>query len=470
MSDDHKPDEDREETAEPEGDGPDSGPPVAEGAPTPNGGEAGAEPPATPPSDGDAPKAGGDGGSGGSDDDGGGSSGDGSGGDGGSGGGDDDGGGDKDWDDLSQPAGGHREPAQVGAAWGRPFARVDAVWVRFEARLCAVVLILEILALSLWVGLKGLSDPADSGSNAGIVFRALTGALVLGMAAYFGLHKQRMPVRRVASVAGVAIGLYIAKFWTNLGVEWASNLLNWYQQASSLTLFGGLRGVGTRLTLLLALLGGSLATASGKHITIDVITRFLRPKARLPIVVFGWVVSSVICFTAAWGFFDHISIENFEAKAEATASEKFGKVGEGIGENFFIARKQLLLDFKTLPHVLNGEPYYDWLSGKEWNAWVDEQGFAERYGKEKMAPLKIPEDAKRSPIIVVPEKGEPRGELINAFNLVVPFGLLIIAIRFLLLCILAISGHMVVDPEAHIEGSDIKKKPKVDEDVLGGQI
>ena len=59
---------------------------------------------------------------------------------------------------------------------------------------------------------------------------------------------------------------------------------------------------------------------------------------------------------------------------------------------------------------------------------------------------------------MVPEKGEPRGELIHTFNLVFPIGLLIIALRFILLSLLAISGHMVIDPEAHIEGADIKTK------------
>ena len=62
------------------------------------------------------------------------------------------------------------------------------------------------------------------------------------------------------------------------------------------------------------------------------------------------------------------------------------------------------------------------------------------------------------PIVVVPERGEPRGELINAANLVFPIGLLIIAIRFVLLSLLAISGHSSVDPEAHVEGSDIQRK------------
>jgi len=61
---------------------------------------------------------------------------------------------------------------------------------------------------------------------------------------------------------GVFLGFALAKLWT-LRVDYASNLLNWYQQASFLTC-SRLRGVGTRLTMLLALIGGSLATARGR--------------------------------------------------------------------------------------------------------------------------------------------------------------------------------------------------------------
>lgn len=340
-------------------------------------------------------------------------------------------------------------PARKAAAWGRPFVRADAAWTKWEMWLCAVVVILEVLVLSLWVGLKGLSTAAEGSSKAGLVFRALSGALAFGLAAHFALKKQPTQVRSGATVAASVVGLLLAKTWGNVGVEWASNLLNWYQQASFLTLLGGLRGVGTRLTLLLTLLGGSLATAAGKHITIDLLTRYLRPKHRLPVVITGWVGAAAIVGIASWGFFDHIAIDEFDAKAEATAGEKISTVTEKLGEHFFVARKQLALDFKTLPHVVKGERYSEWMDANEWNSWVDSAGFAERYGKDKAELLKISGDMKKTPIVVVPEKGEPRGELVKAANLVFPIGLLIIALRFLLLCLLALSGHKSVDSEAH---------------------
>ncbi len=343
-----------------------------------------------------------------------------------------------------------------GAAWGRPFARVDHLWTRWEAWLCAAVLLTEVIVMSLWVALKGLSTPPDAG-NAGLVFRALFGAIVLGLAAFFATKKSGQQTQRFATVGAVLVGLFAAKLWQNVGIDWSTNLLNWYQQASALTLVGGLRGVGTRLTLLLALLGGSLATASGKHITIDLVTRFVSSRVRLPMVVTGWVGSAVICGAASWGFFDHIAIEDFGAKADAPASAKFSAVKSVMSEDFFIARKQASLDLKSFPRVVKGERYSEWLSGKEWNAWLDDSGFAERYGKEKVEAIKMRDETlKRSPIVVVPERGEPRGELIKAANLVFPIGLLIMALRFLLLSVLAISGHLSVEPE--VEGSDLKQR------------
>jgi hypothetical protein len=61
--------------------------------------------------------------------------------------------------------------------------------------------------------------------------------------------------------------------------------------------------------------------------------------------------------------------------------------------------------------------------------------------------LKIPDEETRAPLIVIPGRGEPRGELINAANLVFPIGLLVIAIRFLVRSLLALSGHVSVDPD-----------------------
>ena len=342
------------------------------------------------------------------------------------------------------------------AAWGLPFVRIDSGWTKWEVFLCTTVLVLEVLVLSLWVGLKGLSTSSDGASNAGIVFRMLSGALVLGSVGFLATRKQKKSLQRIASISGVVIGIATAKYWGNVGVEWASNMLNWFQQASTLTLFGGLRGFGTRLTLVLALLGGSLATASGKHINIALVTRFLRPKARLYVVVFGWLSTAFICGVAGWGFFDHIAIDDFDAKADARPSEKFSAVTTGMGEHAFMLRKQVALDLKALPHVVKGERYAEWLGHEEWNDWIRTSGFVERYGEEKAKLLEITPDMKRSPIVVIPEKGEPRGELVKTANLAFPFGLFVLVFRFVLLSLLALSGHFSVNFESTAD--EIKRR------------
>ena len=346
-----------------------------------------------------------------------------------------------------------------GQAWAKPLVAIDKVWTRFDVWLCTLIVILEVTSLALWVSLKGLSTGPGS-SAAGIVFRALTGATVFGTIAYVALYRQTIFVRRLGAVIGVALGFILAKAWARVGVDYASNWLNWYQQASTLTLVGGLRGVATRLTLLLALIGGSLATAAGKHITIDLVTRYVTSRVRVWMAVTVWLLSSVICAFGSWGFFDHIAIENFHSSADAPASQKIATVGHGLSEYAFAARKQIALDFRTLPRVIKGEVYTHWLTGTEWNEFLESSGFVERYGKDKVELIKIPPESTRSPIVTIPEKGEPRGALTDAANLVFPIGLLIISLRFLLLSLLTISGHMKVDPEAHFElGSSHRPDP-----------
>ncbi len=344
--------------------------------------------------------------------------------------------------------GAHREPEKKGAPWALPLVRLDTAWTRFETWLAVLALALEILSMSLWVFLKGFSTPPGGESSAGIVFRSLVGAIALGMLAHFGLRKQSEALRRNLTLAAVFLGLAIGKTWANFGVGYTSNLLNWYNQACFLTLLGGLRGVGTRLTLLLALVGGSLATAKGKHIIIDIATRFVSYRPRVAMVIVGWLVSALVSGAAAWGFFDHIAIESFGANADARAGAKVSRVIQQLGEDFFIARKQIELDFKSAPHILiRGQAYADWLKGKEWNAWLETSGLVQRYGQEQADSLKIPDDESRAPLIVIPGRGEPRGELINAANLVFPIGLLIIAIRFVVRSILVLTGHASVDPD-----------------------
>ncbi len=228
--------------------------------------------------------------------------------------------------------------AHVGAAWVQPLVRFDAWWTKWEARLTAGVLGAEIVALVTWVGLKGMSAEYQPSTNAadaeapvdvsGIIFRAIVSALVLGLGAHFALRpadatKRKTDLRyQVGVSAAVILGLVCGRFWANAGVDYFSNALNWLQGASTLTLLGGLRGLATRLTLWLALLGGSLATAQGKHINVDVVMRFLTPKMRLPVALIGWLAAALVCLSGAWGFVDHLAIAEYKLSMNSSSSER----------------------------------------------------------------------------------------------------------------------------------------------------
>ncbi len=341
------------------------------------------------------------------------------------------------------------------AAWGDPLHRFSEAWTRFEIRLCAAVLIAEIVALCAWVLLKGLAEPAGSESPAGVIVRATVGAVVLGLGTYWLVRKRNPTLIRYATAGAILLGLLTAKAWDGVGSVYFSNLLNWLQDASSLTLIGGLRGLGTRLTVWLAMLGGSLAAASGKHIHIDVVRKFLPERLRMPTTMLAWSAAAAVCFTAAWGFTDHIAIGSYHVDRGAPASEKVAAIGHHASEGFFVLRKQVALDASTIPVVVAGKPYDSWLTNAMWNERVRNAGWEKHFTQEQVDSLQMPPetaDQKRIPVVVVPGSTHT-GLLVHLLNLVFPFGFVVIGLRFLLRALLAVSGHVKEDevelPEAH---------------------
>src|ERR1700742_2114409 len=90
----------------------------------------------------------------------------------------------------------HVPPPMKGAKWAEPILKADVIWTQFETWLAVLALSLEILSMWLWVFLKGFSTRTGGENAAGIVFRSVVGATVLGMTAYFGLKKQSLTLRR----------------------------------------------------------------------------------------------------------------------------------------------------------------------------------------------------------------------------------------------------------------------------------
>jgi TRAP-type C4-dicarboxylate transport system permease small subunit len=364
--------------------------------------------------------------------------------------------------------------------WGEPLLKLDKVWTSLETRLCVWVLLAEIGALCFWITLKGLSSEYSpgGGDTSGLVFRSLITSVLLG----FIVHKATKPkdastgqVDRHAWFVTIAVlvGLLLGRAWVKVGVEYTSNLLNWLQNASLLMLVGGLRGLGTRFTLWLALLGASIATAKGKHINVDVVMRFLTPKLRVPVAVLGWLSAAAMCVAGVVGFADHIAIESFKAPAtlpcegdatkdcDVPSGKKFDLVMHSINNDFFIMGRQISLDLRTFPRVLVGTKYDGWMKAGDWNDWLNGADWKSHYKPEDVENLVMPADqpdAVRSPNVNVPGGMEQaRGLLIRELNFVFPFGLLMIALRFILRSLLAISGHVRVDPDAAHEEEEVEE-------------
>ncbi|MFT3773057.1 MAG: TRAP transporter small permease subunit [Minicystis sp.] len=363
------------------------------------------------------------------------------------------------------PAPAHAAPK--GAAWAQPIARFEERWTWLESRLLTFVLVWQIVSLVAWVFLNGLSESVTS--TAGTVFRAVLLAVGLGMAAWHFARKRSEDQRRNLTLFAIAAGIGLMVLWHKsaagaadhkdtasaaLSLDKATagyfdNVKGWLQEGSTLTLLGGLRGLGTRLTLWLALLGGSLATAAGKHIHVDVVFRFIPRKLRVPVTLMNYLAAAMVCFAAVWGFFDHIAIESYGSRADDKAGAKIANAAHHIGHHAFLTRKQIGLDLRSLPRVLSGTRYDQWMTAATWNEWVDGAGFEDRWPAEKVKNLKIPPEAGTHPPFVVSPDGEnTRGALAHTLGLVFPFGLLAIGLRFLLRVILVLSGHIEVDPDA----------------------
>jgi hypothetical protein len=377
---------------------------------------------------------------------------------------------------------------------GGRLQRLDAAWQRLEARLCAGVLVAEILALTLWISLKGLSADtifAAAGSSSGLVYRAMVTATALGAATHLVTRSRDPKVHRAATTAAVLAGLVAGRLWAHAGVAWGSNALNWLQNASSLMLIGGLRGLATRFTLWVALLGASLATSRGKHIHVDVLIRYVPARLRRPTAVIGQIAAMLVCVFGAIGFVDYIAISVYRADAtrpcpgdgakscDATAAEKAATVEHKVAADFFLLGRQASLDWKSIGPVLAGAPYDQWMTAREWNAWLDGADWTAHFDPAAVDAVRMDPsqpDARRMPQVPVPGTGEAaRGLLVRELDFVFPFGLLVIAVKFLLRVLLILSGRIELDPDAaHIEeelaGSPLAPVPERPDPAAAGEV
>jgi TRAP-type C4-dicarboxylate transport system permease small subunit len=361
------------------------------------------------------------------------------------------------------------------AAWGAPLDRLDRAWTKLDARLCAAVLIADAVTLVIWISLKALSNTGTGG--AGRVFRCLVTALVLGGITHV-VTRKRTAKHEAITTAAVFVGLVVGSQFGDAGVAYFGNLLAWLQNASFLVFFGGASDVAKRLTLWLALLGASVATGQGKHINVDVVMRFLTPRARVPVAVLGWMVAAVVCFAGVWGFFDHVAVVDYKApvtvlcpgqpgqpgqadkECPAPPSSKIDFVWKQTKRDLFLSGRQISLDLKTFPKVLAGVPYGGFLSAAEWNAWLKDADWSAHFDPADIKAMEMEEkaDSFRTPAVTaIPGAGERVYQLlVRECNFVFAFGLLVIALRFVLRSLLAIGGWVKVDPNAAHAEEDVE--------------
>lgn len=345
------------------------------------------------------------------------------------------------------------------AAWGEPLVKLDRAWTKLEARLCAGVLAAEVLTLVFWISIRALSSSGKGGP--GQLFRQMLTALVIGGITWAVVRKK--PHNQIITTGAVVVGAVLGSFWGDAGTTYFSNLFAWIQGSSILVFFGGVSDLAKRFTLWLALLGASLATAQGKHINVDVVMRFLSPKARVPVAVMGWLAAALVAISASWGFFDYVAVEEMRAPVDVecpgdatkrcptSMGSKVDVVVSTFGRDMFLSGRQLSLDLKSFPKVIAGTPYNGWLKPAEWNEWLRDGGWTPRFKAEDVKAFELPDDADpRNPAVTaIPGSVDQVPKLlVPIVNLVFAFGLFVIGIRFILRSLMAISGHIKVDPNA----------------------
>jgi hypothetical protein len=296
----------------------------------------------------------------------------------------------------------------------------------------------------------------------------------LAIAAHLATRKRGGAAHTASVSTAIVLGLLGGLAWKHVGTTWSSNLLNWFQGASVLMLIGGLRGLATRLTLWVALLGASLASSRGKHIHVDVLLHYIPTKLRAPTAILSLVAGTVVCVSAAAGFMDYIAIAMFQVNAEqpcpgnaaklcdTPVGEKMASMGKLVGDDFFLLGRQVSLDVRALPHVLAGTPYDGWLTASDWNAWLDSADWTAHFPKVAVDAQRADANGPtRAPAVQVPGSGDARGLLARELDFVFPFGLIVIAIKFLVRILLILSGHVSVEPDAEFVDEGLMRASEI---------
>ena len=115
------------------------------------------------------------------------------------------------------------------------------------------------------------------------------------------------------------------------------------------------------VTLWIGFIGASIATHEGKHINVDALTRFLRPKARAIVSAIVQVVAAGICALLFWSAYKVVAgnVARFGGDAGAvTAAGIPVALWQAIMPLAFalIGARCLLHGVESLRHAITGEP------------------------------------------------------------------------------------------------------------------
>jgi TRAP-type C4-dicarboxylate transport system permease small subunit len=338
---------------------------------------------------------------------------------------------------------------ESGADWALPLVRLERRWTWIEVRLMFASLTALMVVLVFWAGIASMADSVESTVVKGTLFRMIVGASVLGgvtRAATRSLDKEWQ--RSLATVVAVAVGVGSAFYWRSSGIVFFAGVYDWLEKGSVFSLFGGPNGLSTRLAMFTSIVGGSLAAAAGTHIAIDAIVRLVPQKLRKPAAVTTACSTTLVCVLAAWGFFDHVVVTSMGAQADMKGSEKITHALHETEEHFFLLRKQMKLDLIILPRVLDSQAWNapGTFTGRDWNEFIDANGFAERYGEEvsRVRAAESSLDSDKQPVVKTPD-GQSAGVLLHSFDMMWAWGFLMIGLRFLLRAVLLIAGHVSVN-------------------------
>ena len=389
------------------------------------------------------------------------------------------------------PAKEPEKPAEAPKAWGAKLLAFDKAWTRLDTRLCTIVLLSQIALLVFWAVLNAMTRDYTKGSSSALVVRILVSLGALGAIVHVVQRVKAARERKDDGKKWIVHALFILpsllltyvalRSWAATSAAYAGNLLTWIQNASVLTFLGGLRGLVTRLTLWVALLGASIATSSGKHINVDLVVRILKPQARVRAAVVSSVAAILVCVGAIYAFVDSIAIAQFHAPAtqacvqgqpaqcETPFGQKIDVMTKQLGKDAFLLGRQISLDTMTFPRVLKGEPYDKYMTPQMWNEWLRGADWTKHYPKEAVDGQLLDEkDAarRRQPVVNVPGGVEMTfGMLLRELNFVFPVGMFMIALRFLVRLLLIISGHRTVDPDAVHGDEEIHQHAGAEPDV-----